>query len=271
MKRIINVIILLVLFLPFNCFASTNTYTRTKDNLMVPERITVKDDNIESIMKTPSVSSSEKIYDFADLFSDEEEKIIYQKLMDYIKKTELDSVIVTTKDLKGFSIKQYTYNFYDYNLFENEGVIFTIYISNNYPEIFMGTSGEKNSKVFSLYSDKRTNEILKYLYPDIKSGNYVTAADNYIKIIDGFYELNRQGDYRVNDQGTIVKSVPWFELIVLASAITMISIILFTYKLKVKMVEENYGLDNNIVESTMMVKLVKEDIVNNDNDEKLSL
>ena len=56
-----------------NVFASTNTYTRTNDNLLVPEDVTVTSNNINDILKTPAVFSSEKIYDFADLYTDNEE------------------------------------------------------------------------------------------------------------------------------------------------------------------------------------------------------
>lgn len=268
-RRII--LVLLLMLFPINCFASTNTLTRTKENLLVPDKVTVTDNNIDNIMKTPAVSSTEKIYDYADLYTDDEEKKLFEKVNNFINNSKVDAAIITTKDLGGFSIREYANNFYDYNSFEKNGVVFVIYVTSSSPEIYMGNSGSKTSEVFSIYTDKRINSILKYLYPDIKSGSYYTATDNYIKIIDGFYSLSHSGNYRLNEQGVIVKSIPWLELVVLATAVTAITIILLSYKLKVKFTNEGKLLDSNIVENTMMVKLVKDEPVQSVSSEKINL
>ena len=82
-KRII-LILALILF-PINCFASTNTFTRTKENLLVPDKVVVTDNKIDSIMKTPAVSSSEKIYDYAELYTEDEEKKLFEKINNFVK------------------------------------------------------------------------------------------------------------------------------------------------------------------------------------------
>ena len=60
----------------------------------------------------------------------------------------------------------------------------------------MGNIGDKSSKVFDIYNDKRINQTLAYVYKDIENKNYYKAIDDYINILDGFYRLN--GD-RVTD------------------------------------------------------------------------
>ena len=67
MKKIFNYIILglILLIIKCDCFASTNTFERTPSNLRVPNDIVVDNNSINKILATPSVSSSEKIYDFA--------------------------------------------------------------------------------------------------------------------------------------------------------------------------------------------------------------
>ena len=268
-KRII-LILALILF-PINCFASTNTFTRTKENLLVPDKVVVTDNKIDSIMKTPAVSSSEKIYDYAELYTEDEEKKLFEKINNFVNTSKIDAAIVTTKDLNGFSIRDYANNFYDYNSFEKTGVVFVIYTTGTSPEIYMGNSGAKTSEVFSIYTDKRINQILKYLYPDIKGGNYYTATDNYIKIIDGFYTLSHTGNYRLNEQGTFVKNIPWLELVVLSIAVSAITIIIFTYKLRVKFTNEGKLLDSNIVDTTMMVKLIKDEPVQSMSSDKINI
>ena len=72
MKKI--VLSLIIFLLPIVSFASTNTYPRTEDDLRINSWITVTEENKDNILNTPSVNEEEKIYDFADLYTDEEEK-----------------------------------------------------------------------------------------------------------------------------------------------------------------------------------------------------
>ena len=116
MKYIRYIVLSFVMFFIFtiNTNASTNTYIRTSDNLLVPSDVVVDSNNINNIMKTPSVSSSEKLYDFADLLTDSEEEKLVKRINKYVNSSTIDVAIVTTNDLLGFSIDDYAYNFYDY-------------------------------------------------------------------------------------------------------------------------------------------------------------
>lgn len=233
MKIIICAFTMFFLF-NINCFASVNSYTRTEANLLVPNDVVVDANNKSNILKTPAVSSSEKIYDYADLFTDDEEKKIFEKLYDYAKETKFDAVVVTTKDLKGFSISDYSNNFYDYNDFMNDGTIFVICMSGNEPEIYMGNSGDHSGKIFEVYSDSRINQTLEYVYKDISTGNYSKAINDYINILDGFYRIDNGGNYKVDKEGKIVKSIPWIEIIILSVTLTFIIVVLLLYKINRK-------------------------------------
>lgn len=268
--KYIKLLIVFILFIsiPKNCLASTNTLTRTREKPLVPDRVIVDENNIDEILLTPAVSSNEKIYDFAELYTEEEEKKLYQKAINYTNNSSIDLVIVTTKDLRGFNLEKYTYNFYDYNLFNREGIIFVIYVNGNKNEIYMGNIGSSSSVVFDVYTDKRINQTLEYIYSDIKQGNYYSATDNYIKTVEGFYNLNKNENYLINKEGKIVKSIPWFELIIFASAITIIVTILFSYKLRINKLPIVYSLDDNINEATMMVKFTKDELIETTTDKK---
>jgi uncharacterized protein len=223
--------------------------------MRVPSDVTVDSNNYNDILNTPSVSSSEKIYDFADLYTDSEEKDLFSYISDYIKNTNIDVCIVTTNNLNGFGISDYAYNFYDYNDFLEEGVVFVISVANTEPEIFMGNSGKSDGDVFTIYSDSRINQTLAYVYKDIASGNYYTASLNYIKILDGFYSKDRGGNYRVDEDGNIVKEIPWIEIVILALAITFIIVLIFIYKLtnNGKFSYKNI-LEEKLNSKTLMVK-----------------
>ena len=143
------VIILMVLFANIDCYASVDTFERTDSNLRVPDSITVNSSNIRDIKNTPSVSSSEKIYDYADLLTVKEEEKLYKKISEFINKNDVDLIILTTNNLNNYSIDDYTYNFYCYNYFNKNAVVFTIYNNTVEPVIYMYNNGDKVASIFT--------------------------------------------------------------------------------------------------------------------------
>ena len=263
------IFVFIILIFPLQSLASNNTYTRTIEEPLVPKDVVISDSNIDDVLKTPAVSSSEKIYDYADLYTEKEEKKLYKKVKEFIKYSDIDVVIVTTKDMNGYSIKDYAYHFYDYNDFKMDGVVFVIYINESMPEIFMGNSGDSKGKVFSIYTGDRINQILKYIYPDIKSFKYYSATNTYIKILQGFYNLEHKGVYKVTEQGKIVKVIPWLEIFILSIAMTFIVTMLFVYQLRgYRKISCKGFFGRRIDTSTLNVKIEKDEFVGFVTDEK---
>lgn len=261
MRRLIKIMFLIFIYLfTINCYASTDAFLRTNDNLRVPSDVKVDESNIADIMNTISVSSSEKVYDFANILSDSEEKKLYNSISEYTKETGYDAVILTTSSLSGYSVSDYAYNFYDYNDFLDDGVIFIIYANGNNKEIFMGNSGKTGSEIFSIYNDSMIKSTLKYLYENsISSGNYYNGCNDFIKIIKGFYYKNST-NYKVDEKGNIVKTIPMFEVIILSIALTFIIIILAISRYrdkKVVLIDNKKYIDN----STMSIKLNYDNLI----------
>ena len=183
MRNIKSLLFLLGLFLllQVNVYASTNTYTRTEDNLLVPDYITVTDENKSIILNTPAVNADEKIYDFADLYSDSEEKELYYKVMSYSDNYSLDLVIVTiNKNNKG-TAKEYAQDFYDYNAFgigdDHSGVLFIIDMDTR--EIYMTTTG----KAIETYADSDIEIALDKVYTYMSYEKYYEGTVKYIDTI----------------------------------------------------------------------------------------
>ena len=77
--------VLLIIFISFFIFsidvnAEIKTFTRTEQNLLVPDHVKVDEKNTSAILETPAIDQSQKIYDFAELLDDSEEKEIYNKI-----------------------------------------------------------------------------------------------------------------------------------------------------------------------------------------------
>lgn len=259
MKKVNYLIVILLAFftITLNCNASTHTYTRSTDNLLVPKDIIVDSTNINAIMNTPAVASNEKIYDFANLLDDNRESELTNKILEFGKKSNMDIVIVTTSDLRGFQIPEYTYNFYDYNDFKSDGVILVIYApGGKNPEIFMGNSGVKDSYIFTVYNEGRVNQILAYIYNGfIKDKAYFDACDKYIDIIKGYYATDMRDD-EINNNG----SIRWVEIIILSVAIAVIANLLFMFKLNKYKVTSKKGevMDKKVNTSTMIIQQVQD-------------
>ena len=87
MKKILKITLVMLTIFTLNIvpvYASTNTKERTEDNYLVEDWVTVTEDNKNNILTTPAIDATEKVYDFADLFTDEEEQQLYTKITNYI-------------------------------------------------------------------------------------------------------------------------------------------------------------------------------------------
>lgn len=258
MKKLNYLIIILVAFftVTFNCNASTFTYTRSTDNLLLPKDVKVDSSNINAIMNTPAVNANEKIYDFANLLDDSTEGALTTKITEFKKESKMDVVIVTTSDLKGFQIPEYTYNFYDYNDFAQDGVILVIYApGGKNPEIFMGNSGLPDSFIFEVYDEGRVNKILAYVYNLISAKQYYEACDKYIDIVKGFYATDMRSDV-IDGRG----SIGWIEIVILSVAVAVIANLLFMFRLSKYKVTSKKGkvMDKKVNPATMVIQQVQD-------------
>ena len=98
MKRFNYLIIILISFftISLNCNATTRTYTRTIDNLLLPSDVTVDSNIIQDVLNTPAVIASEKIYDFANLIDDTNEGKLVEEINAFTKSSDMEIIIVNT-------------------------------------------------------------------------------------------------------------------------------------------------------------------------------
>ena len=215
MKRLL--LILLIIF-PMNVFASTNTCTRTVDNLYVPDKIKYKSSMESNVLSTPCVDASEKVYDFADILNSDEEVNIYNEVMSFINRTGLDLGVVTinvnSKDVV-YSDKAMVFadDFYDYNDFSRHGILLLIDMDTR--KYYFSTTG---NAIF-YFSDYRVDSVLDSMEYYMKNGNYNSAILEFIEKMEYYYDAGIITDkYKIDSNGRIVKKTPWL-------IITMISLV----------------------------------------------
>lgn len=235
-----------IFFIPNLVEASTNVFERTEDNLQVADDIVVTEDNIDNILNTPKVDEKEKIYDFADLFTEEEEFFLYNSVNFYIETYDMDMVIVTINDNNKLDAGEYAKDFYDYNYFGKndklDGIIYLIDMDTR--EVYIDTSG--NAKL--VYDDDRIDRMLDKSFNSLSIGRYYQAAKDFVNdasvyASSGIPDSNE--DYFINDKGFLEKkkSANWAITIVGALTIPTVVLIIFISKhkgIKLAVEADNY-------------------------------
>lgn len=140
---------------------------------------------------TPQVDASKKVYDYANLLSDNEEKELFNKIQEFINEYNMDMVIVTINDNNKGSSMAYADDFYDYNDFgigdKNDGILFLIDM--DYRKMWISTTGN----AINIY-DSYIDPILDDCYDYIANKEYYECAMSFINSsADSYKKHERAG------------------------------------------------------------------------------
>lgn len=251
MKKIFVLLIsLFLLVLPV--YASTNTYSRTTTDLKVPKKIKYKSSMEHNVLLTPSVNANEKIYDFAELLTEEEEKQLYDKVKEFIANTNLDLAIVTINTNVKDSTQEYADDFYDYNDFSIDGLAFVIDMQNRI--FYISTAG----KAMLYYDDYRIEYILSALDQEMYNHEYFNACNTLISQLTEYYNhgFSDNADKYVVIGTQIYRKTPYLLLSIIAVvSATIGTLILALRNKKIKLAtKSNDYFDNKSFEITKDTK-----------------
>ena len=250
-KKLFTLILLIITFLLTTpVFASTKTFDReTLDNLGVNKNWNITDSNKDNVLRTPAVDASEKIYDFADILTDDEEQEIKARIDKFIDKTNMDMVIVTDQFAysRDSENEDYAADFYDYNDFglnfeNNSGILFLRNKNESDPYYDMYTFG--NAQLYFINS--RYDDILDSIYQDISTGKYLTGLMSFIEKTESYVLQGipkAMEEYYVDDSGFLKRypgkyHFPWAMSIIISLVITIIIMTILIHKNK--MVKKAY-------------------------------
>lgn len=249
-----KLLLLIVLLLPISVFASTNTVPRTEEDLKINSWITVTEQNKKNILSTPSVDATEKVYDFAELYTDEEEKEIYNKIQSFIDTRQLDLVVVTIKENPKGSAMVYADDFYDYNNFglnsTRDGLLFLIDMDTR--ELWISGTGKGEEK----YPDAKIDDILDETYQKFSNKLYYEGTINVIKTIDSYYNIEYNGSGRYEPKSYM----DYIQHVVIGSIVITIIVMIILVS-KNKMVNKATSSREYLNEETKSVKLVKNHLI----------
>ena len=258
MKKIKVVLSLLILCVFINCndvFASTKVNTRSEGNYLVPSDVIVTESIKNDIMSTPAINVEEKIYDFAEVLTQDEEDKLYKHVNNFVDGSIIDYTIVTIKKNNKASASKYAKDFYDYNDFKSDGILLLIDMDNK--SIYMLTSG----RAYDLFPNSRMEPILKNVFSKIKEKNYYDACMSFTTSISQFVEiglLEDDGVVKVGEDGSILlkKDLHLPEVFVFALIGTLV--IIGVLILSSRMVRKATSAKNFLNKETMRIINISE-------------
>lgn len=224
MKKIKLLFILICLCSCFNVFASTKVNIRTESDYLVPDNIIVDENNKYDILNTPSIIENEYVYDFAEMISDKQEKLLYDSIIDFYKEKKIEIVLVTVKDNPFNNSKKYLESFYKYNFFKTDCVLLLIDFEMN--GVYMKTYGTP----VELFPDSRMQPVLKNVYMLSLKGKIYDACNAFVNSIRGFVglgEVQRGEDVVVDTDGTVKKNSLVVQAFIFSFIVTAIIMLIF--------------------------------------------
>lgn len=265
MKKLKQLLLIIICILLNICTinASTKTYERTKENNYgVNKHWNITDKNIDNAKNTKLVDASEKVYDFADILTEKEEKEIYEYIQEFIEKTQMDMVFVSidmpyTYDSKN---EDFAADFYDYNDFgiEFENYSGILLLRNDYDQdryYDMYTFG--NAQLY--FDQTRYDNILDGIYSDFVNKNYLTGIKTFIRKCSSYYDSGYAYKFKnsyVDENGYIHTRyhVPVVACTVGSIIITLVTMIILVKKNKMvkKAITAHQYLDKGSINYTEM-------------------
>lgn len=232
MKKILIFLSVFLCF-TFSASASTNTYKRTDDNLLVPDGIKITNQNKSNILNTPAVDENEKIYDFANLLTENEEENLYSSVKSFINETNYDLAIVTINKNNKKDEVEYADDFYDYNNFglnsTRDGLLFLIDMDNRI--VYISTTGY----AIKMYSDERKDNIIDAGYNNLKNAKYYDCLNNMVQKSLSLYKLGfPSGNSRIeiDEHGKVIQRIPILTLIFCGGVFCLIVTLILYFKSK---------------------------------------
>ncbi len=258
MKKLKFIFLIFICLLGINiCNASTNTYERSKDNLRVNKKWDINSNNINNVLNTPSVDATEKVYDFADILTDEEEHELKSMIDEFIDHTGFDMVFVSDSFYysNDRDNENYAADFYDYNDFGIDNDLYSgiiLFRNANNTDPYYGVYFFGNAQLY--YSQEREDNILDDIYYDFKNKYYLDGLKTFFRETTHYYDEgipSEMKNYYVDDMGYLKKHyVPPIVMGILGSGI-ITTIILIILVNKNKMIAQetkaNEYLDRNSI------------------------
>lgn len=153
-----------------------------------------KNSTIPEINSVPILDKITYVVDGADLLTIDEEEKLARMIEEEREKLGIDIVIVTANSLHGLSPQAYSDDFYDYNGFSDDGVLFLVSMEER--DYHFSTSGS----CIEALTDYGLEYIDKRVVPYLSDGEYFKSFSTFVELVDEFVlEANEGEAYDTNN------------------------------------------------------------------------
>ncbi len=228
MKKIIYIIIALLL-VNINVFALERT---DLDNLGVNKKWVITNNNRDNVLKTKLVDAKDKIYDFSNVLTDEEEKHFKELSINFSEKYNMELIIVTDNVPYTYDDRntEYATDFYDYNDFglhypHYSGILLfrNTYELDPYYDMFLFGDAQL------YFTQGDMDRILDNIYDDLHSGNYQSGFDYFFNesntILNRDERPSELQKYDIDDNGFLVINKEYAKKAKLSTNLTISGIV----------------------------------------------
>lgn len=124
------------------------------------------------------IDSSQFVYDYADVFTSDEELKLQEMCEETGKELGLDMVIVSASDLGGMNERDYADDFYDYGGYSESGILYIIDLDHD--GIWVSTSG----LAMVYIDDYDVDTILDEVWVGFEAYDYYKSAEDFVDVVD---------------------------------------------------------------------------------------
>lgn len=212
------------------------------------------------ILKVSAFDNTVKIYDYAQILTNNQEQRLKKLVDSYIRKYNIDMAIVTVKHHEASSTQNYAMNFYNYNNFgtndTKDGIILVIDFMNDNTNFYIEAFG--NSKM--IYETYRINKMIKNI-SNIKNDNYYKAIEKFIGDSDDYANkgaiFNSVRHELQNNTFITTKNI-WVVIISIIISSIVPSIVILIYVFKNKMVKKSYLATHYLKKDSVVISVKKD-------------
>lgn len=166
-----------------------------------------------------------KIYDYAQVLNEKEEKDIRKNVNKYIEKHNIDMVIVTVKHYNQNTLDEYMNLFYNTNKFNESGIMFTL----DYKKDIVGI------KIFGLANDLYSqNELNKIISKVDKKNNNKDKISTFIKYSNKYIAEYESENY----ENEILISIDWIGITIISGILSTLIVLIGLLKTRPKKVSK---------------------------------
>lgn len=244
MKKVLFTLLSCFLFIGI-CNAEITTYDRNRlENYGVNKNWSVDKYNKDEILNTHAVDANQKVYDFSDILTTDEELHFRELSKKFKEETGFELVILTESfyNVDDDDNGRYAQNFYDYNDFGLDTKYYSgvIILRNTYPGLpWYGvySFGEAQYYYNTQYSDSRLNYTLDMVYNDVVNGNYKYAFDTIIDDLTRYYHQGKEigmEEYTLDKNGMLVRKIDFLPPIIGAAVVALVVTLILIHSNKKK-------------------------------------